>query len=74
MHNDALMPNDDTDALIGSDEARRILNYAKASSISRLVARGELVPVVKAPGVRGAFIFRRSDVEALAHLKSGEAA
>ena len=63
MHKMRAMPNGQ---LISTDEARQILNYAKASSVARLVAQGELTPAAKAPGLRGAFLFRRSDVEALA--------
>lgn len=35
----------------------------RVSTISRRVARGELVPAVKVPGKTGAFLFRRSDIE-----------
>ncbi|WP_373453501.1 MULTISPECIES: helix-turn-helix domain-containing protein [unclassified Rhodococcus (in: high G+C Gram-positive bacteria)] len=34
------------------------------SAVSRMVARGSLIPAVKAPGNRGAFMFRRRDIEA----------
>lgn len=36
------------------------------SGISRMVKRGALTPVKRAPGTRGALMFRRSEVEALA--------
>jgi hypothetical protein len=36
------------------------------SGISRMVKRGALTPVQRAPGSRGALMFRRADVETLA--------
>ncbi|NAZ17899.1 helix-turn-helix domain-containing protein [Glutamicibacter soli] len=34
--------------------------------VSRLVDEGKLAPVFKAPGIRGAYLFDRTEVEALA--------
>lgn len=36
------------------------------STVIRMVTEGKLSPVFKAPGIRGAYLFNRSDVEALA--------
>lgn len=36
------------------------------STIARMAQAGRLQPIAKAPGVRGAYLFNRSDVEALA--------
>lgn len=35
-------------------------------TVHRLVERGRLTPAIKAPGKRGALLFRRTDVLALA--------
>ena len=43
------------------------------STLSRWVAAGELQPVKKGRGLRGAFIFARADVEE-AHKRQGTAA
>ncbi|MFE4469509.1 helix-turn-helix domain-containing protein [Leifsonia sp. NPDC056824] len=55
--------------LIGTNEASKILNIDRTGVIRR-VAAGELVPVQKLPGTRGAYIFNRSDVEELAKATS----
>ncbi len=39
------------------------------SSVHRLVETGELVPVFRAPGIRGAMFFRRTDVAKLAKAR-----
>lgn len=49
--------------LIGTLEASRMLGVDR-STITRRVARGDLEPVMRAPGERGAWLFRREDVEA----------
>lgn len=64
MHNDAAMPK--ADDLITTDEARQLLGYARHSSVTRLVESGQLTPIRKLPGLRGAFVFARRDVERLA--------
>ena len=64
----------DSDNLIGSAEAGRILGRSPRT-IHRLVADGLLVPAVTAPGGRaGVFLYRRSDVEALKAERDGAAA
>ena len=53
------------DELIPTAEVARILGV-QVSTVSRRVARGELVPVVKVPGKTGAFLFRRGDITRVA--------
>lgn len=53
-------------SLVGMDDARRILNYANKSSVSRLVADGKLTPALK---VGNAYLFRRRDVERIANKR-----
>ena len=60
-----------TDELCPTAEVAERLGVS-IKTAHRLVARGDLVPVAKIPGIRGAFFFRRSDVEALA-AKLGKA-
>lgn len=55
------MPND----LISTREATALLGYAYPSSLSRMVAAGLIEPAMKLEGKTGAFLFRRTDVEAL---------
>jgi predicted site-specific integrase-resolvase len=54
----------DMDDLIGTAEATRILSVDK-TTITRWVASGKLVPAMKLPKVNGAYLFHRSQVEAL---------
>ncbi len=52
--------------LIPTVEVARI--YGRdVRTIHRMVARGILTPAIKAPGTRGAMLFRREDVFAAAH-------
>ena len=51
----------DTDLITTADVARML--DKTVSTVNRMVARGELVPAVKAPGKRGAHLFRRGDIE-----------
>ena len=54
-----------TDNLIGTAEAAKMLGKSHRT-VHRLVEAGELVPVLTAPGgFKGAFLFKRSDVERL---------
>jgi excisionase family DNA binding protein len=55
------------DDLIGTSEAAELLDLDR-STFSRWVQVGRLHPVTKLPGVTGAFLFRRSDIEALREL------
>jgi len=58
------MPTE-TDALIGTAEAARILGKSPRT-VHRLVDSGRLVPAIVAPGgYAGSYLFRREDVEAL---------
>jgi hypothetical protein len=55
-----------TPDLIGSVEVARILGKSPRT-VHRMVKSGELVPVLTAPGgAAGVFLFRRSDIDALA--------
>jgi hypothetical protein len=51
--------------LVGVTEAAAILEVS-VKSVHRYVERGWLTPIHKLPGLRGAVIFNRADVEALA--------
>lgn len=51
--------------LIGVAEASQITGLDKRT-LHRKVERGELTPVSKLPGLRGAYIFNRSEIEKLA--------
>ena len=51
---------------ITTREALTILGLAHPASVTRFVAEGKLTPARKLPGVSGAFLFLRSDIEALA--------
>ena len=66
MCNSLAMPDDTDDAdLIGGTDALQILEIDK-STLSRWVAAGKLTPITRLSGPRGAFVFARADVEALA--------
>lgn len=54
-----------TPDLIPTSEVARIYG-CDVRTVHRLVQRGRLTPAIKAPGLRGALLFRRSDVLALA--------
>lgn len=60
-----MMPRMATDDLLTTSEVCETLEVG-TSTISRWVADGRLKPARKLPGLRGAFLFRRSDVEAIA--------
>jgi excisionase family DNA binding protein len=59
-----------TSDLIPTSEVARLRNV-DVRTVHRWVTRGELTPAVKAPGLRGALLFRREDVEA--HAERGAA-
>ncbi len=52
------------DDLIGVAEASQLTGLDKRT-LHRKVDSGELIPVTKLPGLRGAYIFNRADIEAL---------
>jgi hypothetical protein len=54
-----------TPDLLPTAEVARIYG-CDVRTVHRLVSRGRLTPAIKAPGKRGALMFRRSDVLALA--------
>jgi predicted site-specific integrase-resolvase len=51
--------------LIGSAEAATILHVDQAT-ITRWVTNGTLTPATKLPGLSGAYLFHRTDIETLA--------
>ena len=55
-----------TSDLVNTGEALTILGMSSPNSVTRLVKAGRLVPATKLPGLRGAYLFERADVEALA--------
>ena len=55
--------------LIPTVEVARIYG-CDVRTVHRMVAAGRLVPAIKAPGLRGALMFRRGDVLAAARLKA----
>lgn len=57
------MPTNDINP-ITTKQASEILGEGVRQVIRR-VERGELTPVQKLPGIRGAYLFDRADVEAL---------
>ena len=58
---------------ITTREALSILGLSDPSSVSRFVAERKLQPSRKLPGITGPYLFLRSDVEALAASRAGEA-
>lgn len=52
-------------ALVGSKEASEIIGESVKNTIRR-VESGQLKPVTKLPGLRGAYLFDRADIEAIA--------
>lgn len=54
----------DTPDFVGNAEARVILGDIDRSTLVRWVQLGKLVPAQKLPGVNGAYLFRRADLEA----------
>lgn len=65
------MPPDED--LITATEAGHIIGKS-ARTVQRMIPTGDLVPVRKLPGPNGAYLFRRSDVEALAASPDSETA
>lgn len=61
----------DVDDLIGSAEARKILQVDK-STLSRWVAAGTVTPIKRFAGRTGAMIFRRGDIEKLAAVRAAQ--
>lgn len=59
----------DTPETITSAEAAQRLGVI-TTTVSKLVRRGALTPVKKLPGIRGAYLFDPSDVDALAAARS----
>lgn len=66
------MPKPDTN-LISTKEAAALLSEGVRQVIRR-VERDELTPAMKLPGVRGAYLFNHSDIEALVTTENTAAA
>jgi predicted site-specific integrase-resolvase len=54
-----------TPDLLNSEQARTLLHCSRAS-LDRWVKAGKISPTIQLPGIRGARLFARADVEALA--------
>ncbi|MCQ4120418.1 helix-turn-helix domain-containing protein [Rhodococcus tibetensis] len=50
--------------LVSSADVARELRVSR-KTVTRLVESGDLTPVVRGPGLRGAFLFDPADIEAL---------
>lgn len=59
---DTLFPMERNYPLVSTREAAHELGVTPAH-VTRMVAAGELTPAVKAPGLRGAFMFTKEEVE-----------
>lgn len=55
--------------LVATAEVVRILRISN-STVMRMVESGQLTPAYKAPGLRGAYLFNKSDISALAEGES----
>lgn len=55
----------ESDELISTREAAELVGVSVRQFI-RQVERGDVSPAKKFPGIRGAYLFRRSDVERVA--------
>lgn len=62
------MPN--PDELIGSSEAASIIGVSRAT-LTRWVQSGEIEPAKKLPGLTGAALFERADIDAKAAERKG---
>lgn len=58
------MSNSSTEIIVTADAAMRL--GVSTRQIARMVANGTLKPVFKANGIRGAYMFNRTEVDALA--------
>jgi hypothetical protein len=67
-----MLPTSETADLLSSAEARQILALSQ-STFSRLVLKGDLKAAHRHNGPRGAYVFRRTDVEELAAKRAASA-
>jgi excisionase family DNA binding protein len=58
------MTNSSPSAIVGTDEAARILEVER-STVTRWAQAGTLTPAYKMTGLRGAYVFARADIDAL---------
>jgi excisionase family DNA binding protein len=59
----------ETPPAIGTAEACEALGVSKDTLI-RMAARGDITPLHKMPGVNGAYVFDRAEIEELAARKA----
>ena len=59
--------------LISSSEACRILDIERSTLVRWVQLRRHIRPALKLGGPNGAYLYRRSDVEALAEKRAAEA-
>lgn len=64
-HMPYVLPMTTAPDLLTAAEVARIYGV-HVRTVHRMVAKGDLSPAIKAPGIRGALFFRRSDVLAAA--------
>lgn len=57
-------------ALISTREAAALLGLKNVSTVTRMVKEGRLAAAMKMPGLTGALLFRREDIEELAAAKA----
>jgi predicted site-specific integrase-resolvase len=58
-----------TDDLIGTAEAITILGTSR-STLTRWVAAGRITPAVRLPGIRGAILYSRTEIQRLADQRT----
>lgn len=66
------MFNIERERLVSAAEAARMLGVTP-QTVARRVRAGELAPVVKGPGLRGAYLFDAEQIERAAAVKRSEA-
>ena len=58
------MSNSSTEIVVTADAAKRL--GVSTRQVARMVADGKLTPSFKAPGIRGAYLFDREQIERIA--------
>jgi excisionase family DNA binding protein len=54
---------------VGASEAARLLGVDR-STVTRMVLRGQLEPLMRLSGSTGAYLFRAADITALAEMRA----
>lgn len=62
----------DSDELIPTSEAAELMGESVRQFIRR-VERGTVTPALKLPGLRGAYMFNRADIDAMSSDSAGSA-